>query len=114
MNKISTPYLEDIVKSVELIEEYVKNIENKDEFLNNPQLQDSVVRRLEIIGEATKRLEEKFKQMFPTIPWKRMAGMRDILIHDYDEIDLDLVWKVIKRDLPELKVSLSELFKTRS
>ena len=61
-----------------------------------------MVRQLEIIGEATKRLREAFRASHPTIPWRQMAGMRDILIHNYDDVDLDEVWNVATIYIPEL------------
>jgi uncharacterized protein with HEPN domain len=60
------------------------------------------LRRIAIIGEATKRLSKDFREKYPTIPWKDIAGMRDVITHDYDEVDLDEVWIVVNTNLPEL------------
>lgn len=110
MKKISTPYLEDILRAISLIEQYLGEVENqKETFLSNIQLQDAVVRRLEIIGEATKRLEHDFRQENNQIPWKLMAGLRDILVHEYDEVDLLQIWKVIDEDLSPLKKLIEQL-----
>lgn len=110
MNKIAKPYFEDIIKSIKIIEKYLFEIDfNRDAFDNDLQLQDAIIRRLEIIGEATKRLEEDFKNQYPHIPWRKMAGMRDVLIHDYDEVDLDLVWEVVTKDILFLKDALMNL-----
>jgi len=93
-----------------LIESYIAEIDkDKKAFENNIEKQDSVIRRLEIIGEATKRLKEDFKNQYSEIPWRRMAGMRDVLIHEYDQVDLDLVWEVIIKDLPILKESVQDI-----
>lgn len=110
MNKISTPYLEDILESISRIEQYLGKIDNnKKVFEEDVEKQDSVIRRIEIIGEATKRLEEDFRDQYSKIPWRKMAGMRDVLIHEYDLIDLDLVWEVAIKDLPILKESVQNV-----
>ena len=64
-------------------------------------LQDAVLRRLEIIGEAVKRIPLDYKDKYPDIPWRQVAGMRDILIHGYDEVDLELVWRSISSEMTE-------------
>ncbi|MGK7881813.1 MAG: DUF86 domain-containing protein [Crocosphaera sp.] len=61
-----------------------------------------MLRRITIIGEATKRLSKEFRTQHPSIPWKAIAGMRDVITHDYDEVDLDEIWTVINEDLPKL------------
>jgi len=75
-----------------------------DAFINDFIVQDAVVRQLEIIGEATKRVSDEFRSKYPDIPWSDMAGMRDVLIHDYIDVDLDIVWKTASESIPELKV----------
>lgn len=71
--------------------------------MKNMQLQDAVTRRLEIIGEAVKNLPADLKEKYPKVPWKQIAGTRDVLIHEYFGTDFDLVWKVVKKELPQLK-----------
>ena len=102
MKKDTKILLEHILDSINLIEEYVKG-KDKFDFLKSKQLQDSVIRRIEIIGEAIKNIPNDIKETYTTIPWKNITGMRDILIHQYFGVDLNLTWKVIEEDLPELK-----------
>ena len=77
--------------------------------MNNKMIQDAVIRNLEIIGEATKKLTPYLKDRRPEVPWNRIAGMRDVLIHDYFEVDLQIVWDVVKNRLPELKEHIESL-----
>ena len=95
-------YLKHILDAIELLETYIEDISYED-FKNSIQLQDSVIRRLEIIGEAVKNIPKEIKEQQKHIPWKEMAGMRDILIHRYFGIDLDLTWKAVKDENPRIK-----------
>ncbi len=103
--KNNTVYINDILESITKIEKYIKNI-NEDVFLKNDQIQDAVLRRLEIIGEATKQISNEFKEKYPVIPWKKVAGLRDILIHTYSSVNLKRIWKILDDDLIELKKNL--------
>jgi len=94
-------YLAHIIESAEKIQEYINNITKK-EFLKSSEKQDCVIRRFEIIGEATKHLTDDTKRRDKHIPWKKITGMRDILIHEYFAIDVHFVWKTAKYDLPKL------------
>jgi uncharacterized protein with HEPN domain len=95
-------YLQDIWESTLAIEEYTQNLA-EDEFYSNRQVQDAVVRRLEIIGEAVKNIDDDFRNKYPQIPWKKIAGMRDIIAHEYFEVKLERVWDVVRKDLPHIK-----------
>ncbi len=108
MSKDVTVFIKHILESIVLIEEYIYNISN-DDFIKSRQIQDAVMRRLEIIGEATKNIPDGFKKEYPDIPWREIAGMRDILIHNYFGVDLELTWTTIKENLPDLKNKLSAI-----
>lgn len=95
-------FLEDILESIEKIEEYTANIDEED-FYENSIIQDAVLRRLEIIGEAVKNIPDDFREKYPDIPWKQIAGMRDVLIHAYFGVNWRRVWKVIEEDIQDLK-----------
>jgi uncharacterized protein with HEPN domain len=79
------------------------------QFESDFRINYAVVRALEIIGDAVKRLPEELKQEFPDIPWKGMSGMRDRIIHGYDNVDLEIVWDVIKRDIPLIKPKIERI-----
>lgn len=110
MKKDPRIFIGHILECIELIEDYVKET-TWDEFLNSKQLQDSVIRRIEIIGEATKNIPQGIKDAYPNIPWADMAGMRDILIHRYFGVDLELTWEVAKEEVSELKKEILEIKK---
>ncbi len=71
--------------------------------------QDAVVRNFEVIGEAVKRIPESLKEERPDIPWRRIAGLRDVLIHQYLRVDLEAVWAIVRDDLPEFKQAVAEI-----
>lgn len=106
MKKDPNVFLSHILESIQLIEEYSKSL-TQAKFYKSRPLQDAIVRRLEVIGEAVKNLPVSFKSKYPDIPWRQMAGMRDILIHEYFDVDLSLTWKVVKQELPRVKKQLS-------
>lgn len=108
MKKDPKVFIGHITESIELIEEYTKNL-TTDKFKKNIAMQDAIIRRLEIIGEAVKNIPSTFKVKYPEIPWKQMAGMRDILIHEYFDVDLFLTWTVVQRELPVIKIKLQKI-----
>jgi uncharacterized protein with HEPN domain len=93
--------LVDIITAIQLIFQYTQGIDAQS-LSRNLEKQDAILRRITIIGEATKRLSKEFRQQHSSIPWKEIAGMRDVITHDYDEVDLDEVWKVVEENLPQL------------
>ena len=102
MKKDPLVYIDDIRDSIEAIKRYTDGL-SKEDFFDSTEKQDAVYRRLEVIGEAASRLSEEFRNQYSLIPWKKIVGMRNVLIHDYDSIDLDLVWETIRRDIPKLE-----------
>lgn len=97
-----------ILESIEMIESRMKGITH-DRFVDDIELQDSVVRRLEIVGEATRRLTEDFRDLYTQINWQDPARMRSVLIHAYDEVDIEIVWKTIKNNLPPFRKQIEDL-----
>ena len=100
-------YLRHVLAAVVTIERYVEV--GHDEFMRASHWHDAVIRQLEIIGEAVKRLSPEIAERRPDIPWRRIAGMRDVLIHDYMGVDLEAVWRVTQQNLPELRQAIEEL-----
>ena len=94
-------YLSNIQECIERIEEYTKG--GKEEFMQTKMIQDAVIRNFEIIGEATKRLSPELRSKYSDVPWQQMAGLRDVLIHDYLKVNLNLVWQIIEQNLSDLK-----------
>lgn len=121
MNAGATPqrdveWLRDILEAIEKIEARV--VGGRAAFDRDGVLQDAIVRQLQIIGQATKRLSEDFRVRYPDVPWREIAGMRDVLVHDYSRVDLNAVWNVVEKELPPLKkaveAALGELDNDRS
>ncbi len=101
-------YIDHIINSIDRILDYIAG-KDRESFEAELVTQDAVVRQLEIIGEATKRVSTELRSKHPDIPWSDMAGMRDILIHDYIDVDFGVVWKTASEDIPNLKALISRL-----
>lgn len=94
-------YLLDIVEAAKLAVRYVAG-KTQEEFLHDTLCQDAVIRRLEIIGEAARRLSPEARTSLPELTWNAMIGMRNLLIHEYDDVDLSIVWDTVRIGLPAL------------
>lgn len=81
----------------------------RENFLQDTKTQDAVVRNLEVIGEAVRHVSEKLRARHPDVPWRRIAGMRDKLIHEYLGVDRELVWEVVERELPGFQRKVEEI-----
>ena len=93
---------------MEKISTYVGTME-KDTFLKDGRTVDAVVRNLDIIGEAASRIPDDFKGAHPEIPWRKVVGLRNRIIHEYFGVDLEIVWSVISNDLPPLKAGVNRI-----
>src|SRR3989344_4276680 len=103
-------YLVDIADAVEKIEKFVEGM-NWSIFREDEKTQDAVIRRFEIIGEAAKNIPQRIKGNYKGVPWKKVAGMRNKLAHEYFGIDKKVIWKTIKEDIPELRGKILKIIK---
>jgi len=104
------PYLKHILDECKFLKEKSEGLDF-DRFNSDTVLKRAFVRSLEIIGEATKNILSSFRDKYPSIPWKEMAGMRDRLIHEYFGVNYKIVWKTVKEEIPELEKSIKDIFK---
>jgi uncharacterized protein with HEPN domain len=100
--------IQDILQSIDKIDHYLEKI-TLTEFRKNGLIIDAVVRNFEIIGEASKHIPNTIQSLYPDIPWKEMNGMRNILIHEYFDMEADIVWHTAKKQLPKLKKQLRNI-----
>jgi len=105
--------LEDMIEALKRIENYASGI-NYRSFTKDTKTQDAIVRNLEIIGEATKKIPAMIRQKNSREPWRRMAGLRDILIHDYFGVNYEIVWGIVQNDLPAVLPLLKKIRRSTS
>src|SRR3989344_3504096 len=101
-------FIQDISDNINNIESFSKNL-NKEKFESNKLRQNAIVRCLEIIGEAAKNIPDSFRDKYLDIPWKKIAGFRDVLSHAYFGVSIDRVWNIIELDLPKLKIEIEKI-----
>jgi uncharacterized protein with HEPN domain len=99
--------LRDIVDAIEAIEAY--SVPNYDEFLADAKTQDAILYNLIIIGEAANQISDEFQEQHPAIPWSSMIGTRNIIVHGYDQVKLQIVWRILERDLETLKGEIAKV-----
>lgn len=105
-------FLQDILDCIQRIETYIAP--GYDEFLASQLIQDAVQRNFEVIGEATKRLSPDLRSQYPEVPWKQIAGFRDVIIHDYMGLELEQIWATTEQSLPKLKMWISQILQELS
>lgn len=103
-------YLEDIVLAIAKIHRYTSGL-SLEAFANDERTLDAVVRNLEVVGEAIKKVPESVRSKHPEVDWKKVGGLRDILIHEYFGIDLDIIWDVVQNKLPALEQQVQAILR---
>lgn len=100
--------LNDIIEAIDKIEQYIKGLSRND-FLKDSKTIDAVARNLEIIGEAANRLPDEFKEKYWEIEWYKVVGLRHRIVHEYFGIDIQIIWQILHKDLPELRIAVSQI-----
>jgi uncharacterized protein with HEPN domain len=108
MKRDDTVYLHHILDAIDRIEEYTKGM-SENEFLGNSMAHDAVVRQMEIIGEAARNISVEFRNKHAKLPWGKMTGLRNKIIHEYFNVNYAIVWDTIQDDLPLLKRSIKKI-----
>jgi uncharacterized protein with HEPN domain len=101
-------FIQDILENIKDIESFSRGL-TKEEFSKNKLKQNAIIRSLEVIGEAVKNIPDSFRKKHPEIPWKSIAGFRDVLTHVYFGVDIGRVWNIIKIDLSNLKKNIEKI-----
>lgn len=101
-------FVEDILEAIEKIKRYTKGLTYKT-FAKDQMVVDAVIRNLEIIGEASRNIPDDVRDSYPDIPWKRMIGLRNIVVHEYFGVDLSIIWDIINRNLPDTKPEITAM-----
>lgn len=103
-------FINDMLECIERIEKYVSGL-SYDDFIKDDKTKDAVVRNLEIIGEAANQIPMDIRERYKDIPWAQIVGLRHRLIHGYFVVDYDIVWNIISKEIPDLKIKIKEIFK---
>ena len=108
MSRTYDIYLQDIVEAINHIESYVQDT-TRFQFETDRMRFDAVVRNLEVIGEAVKRVPDSIRENYPSVAWRKIAGLRDRLIHAYFDIDIEIIWDIVQSELPILKSQIQQI-----
>jgi uncharacterized protein with HEPN domain len=103
-------YIIDILECIADVKDFTRGMDFEG-FTKDKKSINAVIRSLEVLGEAAKKIPEEVREKYPNVPWKRMAGMRDKLIHEYHGIDLEIIWGVVKTELPPVEPLVEEIIK---
>ncbi len=103
-------YIDDMLDAIYKIQTFLSDFDFEN-FSQDNKTQFAVIRALEIVGEASKKIPDHIKVLYPDVPWREIAGMRDKLIHDYFGVDIDVVWKTAIEDIPSVLISLHRIKK---
>ncbi len=101
-------FIDDILENIIDIESFSKGL-TKDKFMKDKLKQNAIVRSLEIIGEAAKNIPDYFRYKYPNLPWRKIAGFRDVLVHAYFGVNIERIWEIIKKDLSDLKDNIVKI-----
>ena len=101
-------FIKDIAKAIDKIGRYIGSLSYGD-FIENEMLVDAVLRNLEVIGEAATKVPKEVQQKYPNVPWRRMIGLRNIVIHEYFGVDLSIIWEIVTKNLPETRPAIAQI-----
>ena len=113
MSQDSNIYLEDILEAIYWIQEYMRGV-TRENFGTDRMQFDAVIRNLEIIGEAVKNVPDSVREKHPSVAWRKIAGLRDILIHKYFAINIDIIWTIVQSNIPILKTEIQQILREKN